>query len=95
MVSFSNPATGLWEKAESKAESVGMPSSRSPSRQHLGTDSWCAVEELFPSSRVGTCKTSPANLQEGPSPFIPLSFLKLLHTRARLTFWLSAKEFDP
>lgn len=82
MVPFSTPATGLWKKTESKAESAGMPSSRSPSGQHLGTHSWCAAEELFPGSREGTCKTSPANLQEGPpSPFTLLPFPKLLHSQ--------------
>lgn len=29
MVPFSTPATGLWEKTESKAESAGTPSSHS------------------------------------------------------------------
>lgn len=80
-VSFPNSATGLWEKAESKARSAGTLSSRGPSRPYLGTDS-DTVEELFPSSREGTCKASPAHLQEGPSsPLVLLSFPKLLHPR--------------
>jgi len=63
MVSSSIPATGLWEKMESKAESIGTLSSHSPSRQHLGTDPWCTAEELFSTPKEGTCKTSPAHLQ--------------------------------
>lgn len=58
IVSFSSSATGLWEKAGSKAKSIVTLSSCSPTSHYPGTASWRAVEELFRGSREGTCKAS-------------------------------------
>lgn len=57
-----------WPLGEDRKQSRKRCHAELPQPQHLGTHSWCTAEELFPSSREGTCKTSPANLQ-GRSSF--------------------------
>lgn len=99
IVSFSSSATGLWEKAGSKAKSIVTLSSCSPTSHYPGTASWRAVEELFRGSREGTCKASQQIFRKVLLAFFYffffLTFPKLLHPQTRLTFWLSAKEFVP
>lgn len=97
MVSFSSSATGLREKTGSKAKSVVTLTPALPlSRHSFLVRSWRTLPKL----QGGNLQSISANLQEGPSCFFFffffwLSFLKLLHPQTHLTFWLSAKEFDP
>lgn len=92
MVPFSTPATGLWEKTESKAESAGTPSSHSPSI-------WAHIPgALLRNSSQAPGRELAKHLQQIFRKVLLLLSL-CCHfpsfSTVRLTFWLSAKEFDP